>query len=86
MSDVYRLAADRGPPSQYTLGLQVRLDPPTRLALLKPGDRFLLESSGTEGKVVAGGSGSVTVSTRGPGDRWTKTTWSPATEVRPLRG
>ncbi len=85
MTDVYRLAADHGPPSQYTLGLQVRLDPPIALSLLFPGDRFLLESSGTEGKLVSRGSGSATVAIRGPGDRWSRTTWSLNTEVRRMR-
>lgn len=86
MSDVYRLAADHGPASQYTLGLQVRLDPPTQLSLLAPGARFLLESSGTEGRLVSRGSGSATVAIRGAGDRWSRTTWSLNTEVRPMRG
>ena len=86
MTDVYRLAADHAPPSQYTLGLQVRLDPPTTLSLLQPGDRFLLESSGTEGKMVSRGTGSATVAIRGPGDRWSRTTWSLNTAVRPMRG
>ncbi|MEZ4457926.1 MAG: hypothetical protein AB7L66_14095 [Gemmatimonadales bacterium] len=85
MSEQYHLAADRGPVSQLSLGLAVRLDPPVPLGELAPGERFLLESAGTEGKVVSHGSGSATVAILSE-DRWSRTTWSLATLVRRLRG
>ena len=85
MSEHFHFAADRGPVEQLNLGLAVRLDPPTPLSDLAPGDRFLLESAGTEGKLVTRGSGSATVAVL-TDDRWTRTTWSLATLVRRLRG
>jgi hypothetical protein len=86
-NDVYHLAADRGPPAQLSLGLAVKLDPPAPLAALTPGDRFLLESTGVEGRLEAHGTGSATVLVWRDGDtRWTRTTWALSTEVRRLRG
>ena len=84
--DRYHLAADRGPTSQLTLGLTVRLDPPSPLGSLTPGDRFLLETTGVEGRLEGHGTGSATVSVWREGDRrWTRTTWALTTEVRRLR-
>jgi len=84
--DTYHLAADRAPASQLALGLEVRLDPPTLLGTLEPGDRFLLEATGIEGRLEAHGSGSATVLLWRDGDRrWTRTTWALNTEVRRLR-
>ncbi len=85
MSEHYHLAADRGPDGQLTLGLAVRLDPPCPVSALAEGDRFLLESSGLEGRLVVRGNGSVTVSVLTDGIRWTRTTWSPQTLVRRMR-
>lgn len=85
--DAYHLAADRGPASQLALGLAVKLDPPAPLRELSPGDRFLLESTGIEGRLEAHGPGSATVMLwREDERRWTRTTWAPTTEVRRLRG
>lgn len=86
MSEQYHLAADRGPEGQLTLGLAVRLDPPSPIVALSEGDRFLLESSSLEGRLVVRGTGSVTVSVLTDGVRWTRTTWSPQTLVRRMRG
>ena len=83
--DVYRLAADRAPADQFALGLQVPLDPATPIHQLTIGDRFLLEDSNVEGRLVAKGSGSATVAVRGEDDRWSRTTWSLATLVRRMR-
>lgn len=86
MSDAYHLAADRGPASQLALGLEVRLDPPTEIGALAPGDRFLLESAGVEGRLEARGQGSVTVLLWREGQpRPARTTWALTTEVRRLR-
>jgi hypothetical protein len=86
MSDLHRAAADRGPPAQLTLGLTVRLDPPTPLDSLAIGDRFLLESTGVEGRLEARGPGSATVAIwRDDVHRWTRTTWGLMTLVRRLR-
>ena len=85
MSERYRLAADRAPEAQLALDLTVALEPPTPLATLKPGDRFLQESSSIEGRLESQGSGSATVLLWRDGDRWVRTTWSLSTEVRRLR-
>ncbi len=82
----YHLAADHAPPGQLTLGLQVELDPAGPLSDLKVGDRFLLAAGEVEGKLVSRGSGSATVAVRGADDRWVRTTWSPKTQVRRMRG
>lgn len=86
MSARYQLAADDAPSSQLTLDLEVRLDLPTRVQALAPGERFLLESCGVEGRVVSQGPSSVVVAIRGADDHWTRTRWSLQTEVRRLRG
>ena len=86
MPDVYHLASDHGPPSQLTLGLEIKLDPERPLAELLPGTRFLLESTGVEGRLEATGSGSATVAVWRPAEnRWSRTTWALTTLVRPLR-
>ena len=85
MTERYHLAADRAPEGQLVLGLAVRLDPPAPISTLADGDRFLLESSGTEGRLVSRGTGSATVSILSDGDRWTRTTWSLQTLVRRMR-
>ncbi|MBX3148359.1 MAG: hypothetical protein KF785_16460 [Gemmatimonadales bacterium] len=86
MSDIYRLAADRGPTAQLALGLEVRLDPPGAVHELTPGDRFFVDGLALEGKVVSRGSGSVTVAVLDAAGRWVRTTWSPNTVVRRMRG
>ena len=87
MTDGYRLAADRAPPAQLALGLEVQLDPPMPVGDLEPGDRFLLESLGVEGRLEARGHGSVTVQLWREGEsRPARTTWALTTEVRRLRG
>lgn len=85
MSDCYQLTADRAPDGQLALGLAVTLDAPAPLATLAVGDRFLLESSGREGRLEVCGSGSVTVALWNADGRWTRTTWSPETLVRRMR-
>lgn len=85
MSDTYRLAVDRAPPGQLSLGLDVTLDPPAPLGGLKPGDRFLLDGSLIEGKLLDWGTGSAVVSIRRELDGWSKTTWSLNTVVRRMR-
>ena len=86
MSDLHRVAADRAPAAQLTLGLTVRLDPPAPLRTLVPGDRFLLESTGVEGRLEAHGTGSATVALwRDEVQRWSRTTWALETLVRRLR-
>jgi hypothetical protein len=85
MSERYHLAADRAPAAQLALGLEVRLDVPTTVQELAPGDRFLLESCDMEGRVVSRGPSSVVVAIRGANDQWTQTRWSLQTEVRRLR-
>ncbi|MSR01128.1 MAG: hypothetical protein EXR94_00040 [Gemmatimonadetes bacterium] len=82
----YHLAGDYAPPGQLTLGLQIEIDPAGPLSSLHPGDRFLLAAGDIEGKLVSWGSGSITVAVRGSDDRWTRTTWSPNTQVRRMRG
>ena len=85
MSDRYRVVADQAAPVQLTLGLEVKLDVPTTVQELAPGDRFLLESCDVEGRVVSRGPSSVVVAIRGANDQWTQTRWSLQTEVRRLR-
>jgi hypothetical protein len=86
MADAYHLAADRGPVAQLTLGLAVKLDPPMPLSQLDVGDRFLLESTGVEGRLEDRGPGSATVALWREGEhRWSRTTWALATQVRRLR-
>jgi hypothetical protein len=83
----YHLVSDRAPPAQLTLGLAVKLDPPMSVASLEIGDRFLLESTGVEGRLEGRGPGSVTVALwRGEDNRWSRTTWALTTLVRRLRG
>jgi len=87
MSDRYHLAADRGPDDQLRLGLSVRLDPPTAVSQLQPGDRFLLEDSTLEGRLEGCGTGSATVTLwREGSSRPVRTTWALTTSVRRLRG
>jgi len=86
MGDIYHLAADRGPTAQLTLGLEVRLDPPCAVNDLASGDRFFVDGLSLEGKVVSRGSGSVTVAVLDGAGRWVRTTWSPNTVVRRMRG
>jgi hypothetical protein len=85
MSERYHLASDHAPATQLTLGLEVRLDIPVALQDLAPGERFLLESCGIEGRVVSCGPSGAVVSIRGADDHWTQTRWSLQTEVRRLR-
>lgn len=86
MSERYSVAPDRAPASQLTLGLEVRLDLPITVQELAPGERFLLESCGVEGRVVSCGPSSAVVAIRGADDdHWTQTRWSLQTEVRRLR-
>ena len=87
MSDAFHLAADKAPRAQLTLGLEVKLDPPVAVSTLEIGDRFLLESTGVEGRLEARGPGSVTVALwREEESRWNRTTWALTTVVRRLRG
>ena len=51
---------------------------------LEPGERFILESCGVEGKALARGPSSMLVSIRGPDDHWTQARWSLRTKVRRL--
>lgn len=85
MTDTYRLAVDRAPEGQLSLGLAVTLDPPGVLGSLTIGDRFLLDSSLIEGKLLGWGSGSALVTIRRELDGWTTTTWSLNTMVRRMR-
>jgi hypothetical protein len=86
-SESYHLAADKAPAAQLALGLQVKLDPPAAVSTLEIGDRFLLESTGVEGRLEARGPGSVTVALwREDENRWNRTTWALTTVVRRLRG
>ncbi len=86
-SDSFHLAADKAPPAQLALGLVVKLDPPSPVASLEIGDRFLLESTGVEGRLEARGPGSATVALWRPEEnRWTRTTWALTTIVRRWRG
>jgi hypothetical protein len=86
MTDGYRLAADRAPPAQLALGLEVRLGAPIPVGDLEPGERFLLESLGVEGRLEVRGNGSVTVLLWRKGEsRPSRTTWALTTEVRRLR-
>ena len=85
MNTRYHVAADQAPAAQLALELEVRLEVPTTVQELAPGERFLLESCGVEGRVVSQGPSSVVVAIRGADDHWTQTRWSLQTEVRRLR-
>ena len=86
MAEQHHLAADRASAAQLTLELEVRLDGPRAVHELAPGERFLLESCGVEGRVVSCGPSAVVVAIRGADDdHWTQTRWSLQTQVRPLR-
>jgi hypothetical protein len=86
MNPRHHVAADQAPAAQLALELEVRLDLPTAVQELAPGERFLLESCGIEGRVIACGPSGAVVSIRGADDdHWTQTRWSLQTEVRRLR-
>ncbi|MGE0556545.1 MAG: hypothetical protein AB7R55_24225 [Gemmatimonadales bacterium] len=87
MADEYHLAGDRVRGDQLSLGLVVKLDPPSAVSELTPGDRFLLEDASLEGRLEACGSGSATVLLwREGASRPERTTWALSTSVRRLRG
>lgn len=67
---------------QLALDLAAPLPRIVAIGSLAPGERFLLEGPHIEGVLVAAGTGSATVSIRGPDDRLTRTTWSLGTVVR----
>ncbi|MFN0179549.1 MAG: hypothetical protein ACKVZ0_12185 [Gemmatimonadales bacterium] len=83
--DAYRLVVDHAPKQQLTLDLVVALDPPAPLSTLAPGDRFILDGVGLEGKLVGWSTGSAQVVVRRESEGWAKTTWSLATVVRRMR-
>jgi hypothetical protein len=85
MDERYPVAADRAPASQLALDFEVRLDRPLMIQELGPGERFLLESCGVEGRVVTRGPSSILVAIRGADDHWTHARWSLQTEVRRLQ-
>lgn len=85
MTDSYRLASDRAPTAQLTLGLAVALDPPATLGSLRLGDRFVLEDAAIEGRLVEWSVGSAVVTIRRDGEAPVKTTWSLNTVVRRMR-
>ena len=85
MSDSYRLVVDHAPKQQLTFELAVALDPPAPLSTLAPGDRFVLDGVGLEGRLLGWGTGSAQVMIRREPEGWAKTTWSLATTVRRMR-
>ncbi|MBM4186233.1 MAG: hypothetical protein FJ206_02870 [Gemmatimonadetes bacterium] len=81
-TDRYRLIPDREAGSQLPLELAVALAPPAPLSSLDTGDRFVLDGSGLEGKLVHRGLGSADVLVRRGDEGWSRTTWSLGTVVR----